>query len=168
MGGSKRAKHYDPRPPWPGTIGAVATSLVVVALVANDPTGLAGAIVGTGCVAVGLWRVDERTVTVGVLALLGAVILVGSNRTPGWLLIATVPVILVWAIGGTTLRLGRQIGRAGETLRVELVHSVATLTVVTFAAGSGYLVYRSVSGTQSALAVALLVGSVIAAMVALR
>lgn len=141
-------------------------SVVVVVLVADSLAAVACAVVGTCCIGVSLLRSDQRVATFGSTLLFGSV--VATAQDPLWLLLGTVPVVLAWGTASTAIRLGRQVGRTAETLRVELVHGAATVTVVTLAGGVGYLGYRSVPGTDSPLAVALLLGSVLVAVLVLR
>lgn len=165
--GTEQVAH-DGRPPWAGTVLALATSLVVVVLVADVPLGLFTALCGVGCLGVGLWRGSQPAVSLGVAALFGAVLQVGMGRDPLWLLLAAGAVVLVWAVAGHAVRLGRQVGRSGETLRVELVQTVTTVVVVALGGGIGYLSYQATLGRQSLPGVALLLASVVVATRALR
>lgn len=115
-----------------------------------------------------MWRADQDAVTVGVALLFGAVLYTGVGRDPLWLLGVTLPVVVVWSVGTNAVRLGRQVGRTGETLRVELVQFVSVLVVATVGGGAGYLGFRSLNTTPSVLGVALLFAGVVAAMLALR
>jgi hypothetical protein len=119
------------------------------------------ALVGTLCLAGGLWRVEHELVTLGVAALFGAILYVGLSRPPRWLLSATVPVVLAWTSARHAIQLGHQVGRTGETVRVELVQSISTVVVVVLGGGLGYVVFLSVSGTVSLLGVVLLLASVV-------
>lgn len=159
---------HDGRPPWLGTVGAVCAALAVVAAVASSLVGALVATLGACLVAVGLWTVRQRLATLGATALFGAVLYAGLGSGPLWVLGATVPVVFAWTLASHTLRLGQQVGRRGQTWRVETVHAVATLVVVTVGGGVGYLGYRSVTGSQSPLAIAFLLGSVVAAVLVLR
>lgn len=168
MGHSNGAVTHDGRPPLAGTAGALVASLLVVALVAESATAASAAVFGAGCVGVGLWYTEQGVVTLGVTALFGAVLSVGIGRDPLWLLLATVPVIVVWGTAGHAVRLARHVGRTGKTVRVELVHCVSSLVVVALGGGVGYLLFQSVPGTTSLLGVALLFASVVAATLVLR
>lgn len=159
---------HQGQPPWVSVAGAVAGSLVVVVLVVDTPIALAAALVGAGCVGSGVWRTRRWAVTLGTAALFGAVLVVGVGREPRWLLLATVPVVLVWGVAGHAVRLGRQVGRTGGTERVALVQSVSLVVVVAVGGGIGYLGFRSATGTPSLPGVALLFASVVAATVVLR
>jgi hypothetical protein len=159
---------HDSRPPWLGTVGAVCAALLVIVMVLDSVVGVALAACGAGLVCLGLWRGHRLTVTLGSTASFGAVLSVGTGRGPLWLLGATVPVVLTWALGGHALALGRQVGRTGETWRVETVHALTTLVVVVLGGAIGYVGYRSVTGARSPLAIALLLGGVLAAVLVLR
>jgi hypothetical protein len=159
---------HDARPPLLGSVGALVSGLAVVVLLSESFVGLPAALVGVAFVGIGLWRASGRLVALGATVLFGAVLVVGLGRGPLWVLGATVPVVLAWALAGHAVRLGQQVGRRGETWRVETVQAVATLVVVVVAGGVGYLGYRTITGSQSPLAIALLLGSVIAATLVLR
>ena len=159
---------HDGRPAWLGTVGAVGSTLTVVALTAGSLVGLVLAAVGAVCVGVGLGRTRRTLVVVGLTASFGAVLYTGFGRDPLWLLGGTVPVALAWVLSGTALRLGRQVGRTDGTARVETVHGVTTLVVALLGGGIGYLGYRSVTGSQSPLALVFLLGPVLAVILVLR
>lgn len=168
MGVTDRFEQYEPRVPVAGSVGAGLSSLVVAGLVTESRLAVVVAGAGVVCLVAGLWRTDRRFVTLGVLAQLCSVIYVGVNRTAGWLLLAAMPVALAWGMASVAVRLGQQIGRTGETLRVELVHGVGTLTALVFAGGYSYVAFRSVTGTQSPLVVAILLGSLVVTVLVLR
>jgi len=145
----------------------VVAVVAVVVLVAPSPVPLGAALAGGMGVAIGLSRFESFPITAGAGLLFAAVVLSGG-RSAGWYLAATVPVVLAWVNARYALRLGRQIGRAGATLRVELVHTVLTLTVLVVGGGAGYVISRSVTGGGSPLSLALLFVAVVLFTVALR
>ena len=152
----------------PVSVGVTAVAVVVVAvLVAPSPVPLGVALTGGVGVAIGLFRFESRSITAGAGLLFVAVVLSGGRST-GWYLAATVPVVLAWVNARYALRLGRQIGRAGATLRVELVHTILTLAVLVVGGGAGYVASRSVTGGGSPLSLALLFVAVVLFTVALR
>lgn len=160
---------HDDRPPWLGTGVAVLSVLVVVALVAQSTGGLVLAVLGGVVLAAGLWWSAQPAVSFGASGLFGAVLLVSvGGESPVWLLLATVPVVLAWTTATHAVRLGEQVGRSGGTWRVQLVQAIATLVVLSVGGGVGYLSSRSVTGSQSPLAIALLLGSVVAVVFVLR
>jgi len=142
--------------------------LAVVGLVGSDPASLAVAVVGGLAVSVGLLGRSEFALTVGVAGLFVAVLQAAAAGSPEWVLAATVPVVLAWVTARHALRLGAQVGSETPTLRVELVHTVSVVVLLTAGGGIGYLVYRSVTGTPSPLALGLLLLAVVAFTLSLR
>ncbi len=143
-------------------------ALVVAVSVSGSIPALSIALVGTGLLAAGLRSSSVRGVQLGSVGLFGAVVLVAvGSATTEWVLVATVPAALSWALAGHSVRLGRQVGTAA-TWRVEAVHAVSMVVVLALGGGVGYLVYRSSAGSSSPLALALLLGSVLAVTLALR
>jgi hypothetical protein len=140
----------------------------VVGLVASDPAALAFAVVGGLAVGVGLLRRSEFALTAGVGGLFVAVLQTGAAGSPEWVLAVTVPVVLAWVTARHALRLGAQVGSAAPTLRVELVHTVSIVVLLTAGGGIAYLLYRSVTGTPSPLALGLLLLAVVALTLSLR
>lgn len=159
---------HDERPTRAGTVGALAGCLTLLVLVSGSTPALMAAVFGTVCVGAGLWQATVEPVTLGVAALSGSVLLVGLGRTPLWLLSLTVLVVLVWGAARHAVRLGRQVGRAGRTVRVELAQSVAVGVVAVVGGGGGYLGFRSAAGSVSLFGVALLMASVVTVTLVLR
>ncbi|EMA11325.1 hypothetical protein SAMN05443574_10325 [Haloarcula vallismortis] len=148
---------------------SIASVLAVLGLVASVPVALAFAGGGGLAVVAGLLRRSELALTAGVSGLFIAVIQAGTGAgSPEWLLGATAPVVLAWVTARHALRLETQIGVEAPTLRVELVHTISVGTLLTAGGGVGYLIYRSVTGTPSPLALGLLLLAVVAFTVALR
>ncbi|WP_434531230.1 DUF7519 family protein [Haloarcula sp. NS06] len=147
---------------------SVVSVLAVVGLVASDPASVALAVISGSAVGIGLLRRSEFALTAGVGGMFIAVLQAGADGSPEWVLCATVPVVLAWVTARHALRLGAQIGSAAPTLRVELVHTVSVVVLLTAGGGIGYLVYRSVTGTPSPLALGLLLLAVVAFTVSLR
>ncbi|MDS0260730.1 hypothetical protein NDI56_15085 [Haloarcula sp. S1CR25-12] len=152
------------------SVGASAVAvLVVAALVAPAPAPLGVALLGGGLLAAGLVRRRDAPLAVGAGALFSAVVLAGiDGKSTGWLLLAAVPAVLAWTSARDAVRLGRQVGRAASTLRVELVRTVSTLTALVAGGGAGYLLERTLTGGESPLALALLLVAVVAFTLALR
>lgn len=150
------------------SVGVSAVGVLAVAgAVAPTPVPLAAAVFGGAFVAVGLVRFEDWWLTVGAATLFGALVLDGPRSTE-WFLGASVPVVLTWTNARYALRLGRQVGRAGDTGRVELVHAVLTVTVLAVGGGFGYVVSRSVRGSGSLLSVGLLFVAVVLFTLALQ
>jgi hypothetical protein len=146
----------------------VLAAVAVVVLVSGSVPAFSAAIAGTVVIGVGLWSSSVRAVRWGSVGLFGAVTLVTvGGAAVEWVLTATVPVALSWALAGHSVRLGRQVPGA-STWRVEAVHAVSMVVVLSVGGGVGYLVYRSSTGSSSPLALALLLGGVLAVTLALR
>lgn len=146
---------------------SAAAVLVVGAVAFPSPVPLGAVVLGGLLVALGLRRFAERWLALGAAVLFVAVVL-AAPPSPGWFLAATVPVVLAWTAARYALRIGRQVGRAGSTLRVELVNAVLTLTVLVVGGGVGYVGSRVVVGSDSVLSVGLLFVAVVLFTVALR
>lgn len=125
--------------------GAYASTAAVVA---------AGGLVGlVGGVLVG----RRRLVSVGAAALLSGVLLSGTAGAPALpLLVGVGATVLAWDLGGTAIDVGAQLGREADTVRLEVVHAVASAAVATAAAGVGYGVYLTAVGGQPMAALLLL------------
>lgn len=153
-------------------VSVAVTAVAVVtlaALVWPAPAPLGVVVAGGLLLAVGLSRRREAWLALGGSAVLAGVVLAGLDaRSTGWFLAAAVPAVLSWTSARYAVRLAGQVGRAGETLRVELVHVVSTVTVLAIGGGTAYLVARSVSGGQSPLVLVLLLVAAVAFTVALR
>ena len=154
----------------PVSVGVAAVAVVAVAaVVAPAPAPLGTVTAGGLSLAVGLHRRREAWLAVGGSALLAGVVLAGLDGRPtAWFVAAAVPAVVAWASGRYAVRLAEQIGRAGATRRVELVHAVSTVTVLGVGGGTGYLIARSVTGGSSPLVLALLLVAAVAFTVALR
>ncbi|MHC3378827.1 DUF7519 family protein [Haloarcula sp. H-GB5] len=165
---SERDRRFEPGLPRFSTGVSAVSVLAVFGFVASDPVSLAFAVVGGLAVGVGLLRRIEFALTAGVGGLFVAVLQAGADGSPEWVLGATVPVVLSWVTARHALRLGAQVGSVAPTLRVELVHTVSVVVLLTAGGGIGYLVYRSVTGTPSPLALGLLLLAVVAFTLSLR
>jgi hypothetical protein len=152
------------------SVGVTALAVAALAvLVGPEPAPLGVLAVGTLLLAVGLRRKREAWLALGGATLLAGVVLAGlDGRSTGWFLAAATAAVLAWTSGRYAVRLARQVGRAGTTHRVELVHTISTVTVLGVGGGTGYLVSRSVTGGSSPLVLALLLVAAVAFTVALR
>jgi hypothetical protein len=149
-------------------VSAVAVLLVgVIAFPAPVPVGTA--VLGGLLIIAGLYRRKKPWLALGASALFVAVVLAGpSTDAPGWYLAAALPVVLAWTSARYAVQLGRQVGRVGATLRVELVQVILTVTVLAAGGGAGYLISRSGVGSNSPLLLGVLLIAVVAFTIALR
>lgn len=121
------------------------------------PALLVGAL-GAVILYAGLLRGMTGAVTTGAFGLFIAAILAGVQRAPVLPVLTSVTLAVVaWDIGGNAISIGEQLGRDAETTRIEIVHSVASLTVGVVTAGIGYAIYWVGTGGQPVAAVVFLV-----------
>ena len=158
----------DSSPPLFGTVGALVASVFAGVAVATTPLEVGLSILGTACVGVGLLYTSQQGVTLGVGVLLLVVLAAGIGSNPVRLVVAGALLSLTWVLASHAVRLAQQIGRGGQTLRVELVHAVTTITVAGASGGGGYVIFRSSGGTASLLAVGLFLASVATVVLLLR
>lgn len=144
-------------------VSVLAVSGLVAPLLVPVGTAALGGLV----IAVGLYRRAFLWLGVGTSGLFVAVVIAGTERSPAWSLAATVPVVLAWLSARYAVRLGQQVGHETATRRIELVHTISTVTVLGVGGTLSYMVARSVGGTSSPLAVALLLIAVVAFTVTL-
>lgn len=136
---------------------AVAAALVSLSPGMYGWTALATGVAGFVVILGGLTRGSHAAVTVGAASLLAGSILAGVGEAPvEVLLIAITATVVAWDAGGTAITLGDQLGRAADTVRIEVVHLGTTVLVGILTAGTGYALYRTVTGGAPVLAVLLL------------
>lgn len=124
---------------------------------------LAVGVIGLAVHAVGLVRGETPAVTAGTFGLFLGAIVAGAQGAPiPSVLAAVVLAVVAWDVGGNAVSIGRQLGRSADTVRIELVHAVASLAVGTLTAGVGYGVYWFGAAGQPVPAVVfLLLGAVL-------
>ena len=152
------------------TVGAVlgVIGLGVIAL-SGVPLALPLGIGSAGVVGLGIYRRSRTLVTVGGLGMLSGIALMGIlGAEPISVLSATIAVALMWDAIQNAFTVGRRLGRAAETRRVEVVHIAATGVVTALVAGCGYIVALVPSGTNSPVALMILLVAVVVIMIALR
>ena len=150
-----------------GTAFGVST-LAVIAL-SGVPLALPLGIINAGVVGLGIYRRSRTLITVGGLGMLTGIVLMGVLGTePVAVLSGTIAVALMWDASQNALTVGRRLGKEAKTRRVEVVHIAATGVLTALVAGCGYIVALVPSGTNSPVALMVLLIAVIVLMVALR
>lgn len=97
----------------------------------------------------GVTRGRQRAITAGAALLFGGALLAGVRGVPtGPLLVGVTGTVVAWDTGSTALGIGRQLGRAAETSRIELVHAAVSVGIGVAAATMGYGLFRTASGGQ--------------------
>ena len=148
-------------------IALVVALLGAVSLAVSVPAVAVGAL-GVAILGAGLFRGSRAAISLGAAGLFGGVLLAGlAGPPPELLLFATAAAVVSWDIAEFAVGLGREMGRAAETTRVELVHAGVSALVALVAAAGGALVFRLSGGGPSLVAIALLCGAVVL-VVALR
>lgn len=151
-------------------LGVVFAGLVFVVLAISAATiAVVLGLLGTGTVAVGVYRGSRATITVGSAGLLAGIVLggvFGAGSTV--VLVTTIAATLAWDASQNAITVGTRLGRAAETRRVEIVHVAMTTAVAAIAAGSGYIVTQASVGSQSPVALVALLLAAVVLTVALR
>lgn len=128
-------------------LSAVATSG------AYAPGALGVGALGVLMLAAGLVRGRDAAVTLGAAGLVAGAVVAGVRGAPAApVLVAVTASVVAWDAGGTATSVGRQLGRAADTRRVEAVHAGASIAVGAVTAAVGYAVFQTATGGQPAAA----------------
>jgi hypothetical protein len=139
--GADRGEDYAPAVVSGGL--AVAAGLLAVAAVAGTTAGAVVGLAGLAALGGGLLVGRGAGVTAGGALLFGGTLLAGaSGGTAGVVLAGAVASLVAYDAGDRAVRLGRTLRRGADTVRVELVHLVGTLTAGALAGGLGLLVFE--------------------------
>lgn len=142
-------------------LGAVA-ALVVLAAVRGSALALAGA--GVGCLALGAgayWRSRSTVVSAGATLFVAALVAAAGSAGAATALVGGFGAVLAADLTEFGIGIDRDADESVATMRVELLHAVASTLVAVVTAGFGYVLYRSVPAGGSAGVVALLFGGVV-------
>lgn len=103
--------------------------------------------VGTTLVLVAVGRGSRRVLGGGAAGLFAAAIVAGATGAPVvTVLAATVGAVLVWDAGATAIDLGEQLGATANTIRIEALHLGGSAAVGGVTVGVAILVYESAAG----------------------
>jgi hypothetical protein len=119
--------------------------------------------IGLVILAVGLVRGTTSTVTTGAFGLFIAAVISGTQSAPVLPILGSIVfAVVAWDTGGNAISIGEQLGRSANTLRIEIIHSVVSITVGVVIVGVGYAIYRvSAGGQPVAAGVFLLLGAIL-------
>jgi hypothetical protein len=133
---------------------ALAAGLVAVATSgAYAPGAIGVGALGLLVLAAGFVRGRDAAVTLGAAGVFAGAVVAGVRGAPAVpVLVAVTASVVAWDAGGTAMDVGRQLGRAADTRRLEAVHAGASLAVGAVTAGVGYAVFRTATGGQPAAA----------------
>ncbi|WP_157972383.1 hypothetical protein [Saliphagus sp. LR7] len=146
-----------------------SSALLTVLATTWHPVASLAALLGTACVAAGLYRRSRSLPGVGFGAFVVAIAagaIAGAPTEP--VLLGTLCAVLAWDAGRRSITLGVQLGREADALRLELLHAAASGAVGAFSVGIAYGLSRSLSVALPAFAVLLLCGCVLALLFARR
>ncbi|MFC4541064.1 hypothetical protein ACFO5R_03860 [Halosolutus amylolyticus] len=130
--------------------------------------GLAIGLLGAAVLAVGVARGVRSAVTLGSAGLVGGALVAGVQGAPaGATLVAVAAGVLAWDAATTAIGVGRQLGRAASTRRLELVHLAGSAAVGAVTIVIGSLLYEAAGGGQPLLALLLLILASVALLTAL-
>lgn len=119
-------------------------------------TALAVGTLGLALLAAGVARGARSAVTVGALGLFAGAIVAGVRGAPVLpVLFGVTTAVLAWDVGGNAISVGRQLGRNGDTTRIEAVHAAASTAVGVAIVGVSYALYRTATGGQPVVALVL-------------
>lgn len=117
----------------------------------------------------GVVRGTNRSVSVGAFGLFAGAVLAGAQGAPVLPVLASVTAsVLAWDFGGYAIGLGRQLGPAADTRRLETVHLAASTAVGAVVAAVGFGLYRVGTGDQPVAALVLLVVAAVLLVAALE
>lgn len=152
--------------------GAVALAAGVLAAGAGgfySWPALAAGVVGLLLLVAGLVRARDGVVTLGAAALLACGLVAGVRGAPVPATLASVAAAVVaWDVGRNALGVGRQLGREGDTWRLEVVHAAASAGVAAVTVLVGYGLFRTATGGQPAAALVFLLLAAVLLVEALR
>lgn len=130
----------------------VSASAAVVALVTSGFYSWPALAIGTPgliLLVVGLVRGVNRPVTLGAFGLFVGALVAGTQSAPPVpILISVTATVIAWDAGGSAISIGKQLGRDGDTVRIEAVHLTASGVVGVVTAGLGYGLYLTGTGEQ--------------------
>lgn len=150
----------------------VAVSAAAISLGASgfySWPALAVGFVGLALVGVGIGFGRAGGVTGGAFGLLVAALIAGSQGAPVvWVLLGVAAAVVAWDVGGTAISVGKQLGRAADTRRLEVVHAAGSVAVGAITTGAGYGLYQVGTGRQPVGALLFLLVAAVLLAVALE
>ena len=148
---------FDESPSATGLALTVVPAALAVLASATAPLAAALAIIGVVVLTAGVRNASRTFVTAGAIVLFGGVLVGGTTGVPvPFVLVGAAAAIVAWDAGTNAISVGRQLGSAAETRRLEVVHTLATAAVAVAVGTVGYGAFRLAAGDQPTAAVALL------------
>lgn len=159
---------YSPTVP-SRVVTLVAAGLALVTTLGGTPTSVGVALIGAAVLALGVLAGSSTALDAGAgLLFLGVVLTAAFAASPALPLVGAVATVVAWDVGDTGISLGRQLGTAAETSRLEAVHAATSVGVGLAAAIGAYAVYVLAAGNQPLPALVLLLFAAVVLTAALR
>jgi hypothetical protein len=167
--GTERVGPVDRSPTYLSSALALGAGAVATTAGTYSVVGLAGCVAGVLVLAAGLATGRQALVTLAGGTLVGGVLVGVAGGAPALAaLVGVAAALLAFDFGSTAVGLGEQLGREAPTLRLELVHAVAsTLVGLGFVFG-GFAIHEIAAGGQPTSAVFGLALAVVVLLAALR
>lgn len=156
-----------PTPFGVGLAGLLAIGVPIATAVV--PLSLVPSLLGVLVIVIGTARGREPVATLGAGALLGGVLTAGlGGARPEALLIGTASLVLAWDVSLQAIGLGRMLGRAADTTRALIVHTVLSTIGGALIVGLGYVLFRIVGDGHPLTALVLLLFGALVLVAAFR
>lgn len=148
---------FDESPSTTGLALTVVPATVAALAIAAAPLAAVVAVLGVVVLTAGVRNASRPTVTGGAIVLFGGVLLAGVvGVSVPLVLVGAGATIVAWDAGTNAISVGRQLGAAAETRRLEVVHTLATAVVAAVVGVVAYGAFWLARGDQPTAAVALL------------
>lgn len=160
----------DHSPTVPSRLIAVSAATVAFLTTLQATPGSVGvALLGASTLALGALTGSRLALDGGAgLLFLGVVLAAAFTAQPAIPLVGAVATVVAWDVGDTGVGLGRQLGTAAPTQRLEAVRTGASLAVGLGAAVGAYAVYILAAGNQPLPALVLLLFAAVVLTATLR
>jgi hypothetical protein len=145
------------------------TALAFLTTLGGTPGSVGIALLGASTLALGVLTGARLALDAGTgLLFVGVVLAAAFTATPAIPLLGAVATVVAWDIGDTGIGLGRQLGQAAPTRRLEALHAGASIGVGLGAAVSSYAVFLLAAGNQPLPALVLLLFAAVVLTATLR
>lgn len=135
----------------------LVTTLAFLTTLGGTPGSVGIALLGASTLALGVLTGSRLALDGGTgLLFVGVVLAAAFTATPAIPLLGAVATVVAWDVGDMGIGLGRQLGAAASTRRVEILHAGASIGVGLGAAVGSYAVFLLAAGNQPLPALVLL------------
>jgi hypothetical protein len=150
-------------------LATMAATLALVTTLQGTPASVGVALLGASTLALGAFTGSRAALDGGAgLLFLGVVIAAAFTTQPVIPLLGGVATVVAWDVGDTGISLGRQLGTAARTSRVEMVNAGASVGVGLAAVTISTAVFTFAAGNQPLPALVLLLFAAVVLTATLR